>query len=98
MTNKAYNLAITQLNTASKAPNSKGTAKITFRGKVMLRGREVERTVVAQGAAADKISGMVRKGASLNLRCLISEAPGQEEGKKGGQFLTVVDLPRAKAA
>lgn len=98
MSNKAYNLALTQLTTASKGKNSKGTEKITFRAKGTIGGREVERTVVAQGAAAELISGMVRKGATMDLRVLFDRAPANEDGTRGGEFLTVVGLPRAKAA
>ena len=100
MTNKAYNLEITQLTTADKAVNAKGTAKITFRGKLTVgkNKREIERTVVAQGKAAEQIRGMMRKGSVLNLRCMFETAPANEDGSKGGEFLTVVDLPRAKAA
>lgn len=98
MNARAYNLTLTQLTTASKGTNAKGTAKITFRAKGTVGKREVERTVVAQGAAADLIKGMVRKGATLELRCLFERAPANEDGSKGGEFLTVVGLPRAKAA
>lgn len=63
-----------------------------------MRGREIERTVVAQGAAADAIASMVKKGASLSLRCLFERAPANEDGSQGGEYLTVVGLPRAAAA
>ena len=98
MTDRAYNLTLTQITTASKGKNAKGTPKITFRAKGTVGGREIERTVVAQGAAADLIKGMVRKGAELSLRVLFERAPANEDGSKGGEFLTVVGLPRAKAA
>jgi hypothetical protein len=102
MTAKAYNIVATQLTTANKGKNAKGTSKITFRAKLTVgkgdKAREIERTVVAQGAAADLISKMVRKGAELPLRVLFERAPANEDGSKGGEFLTVVGLPRAKAA
>ncbi len=95
MSNKAYNIAMTQLTTAKKATNANGKAKITFRGKALVRGREVERTVVAQGAAAEQLTGMLKKGAALNLRCLFERAPANEDGSQGGEYLTVVGLPKA---
>ena len=95
MSNKAYNIALVQTTAAKKATNANGKAKITFRAKTTMRGREIERTVVAQGAAAEQIAGMVKKGASLNLRCLFERAPANEDGSQGGEYLTVVGLPRA---
>ena len=96
MTNaRAYNVALTQTTTASKGVNAKGTSKITFRAKGTVGGREIERTVVAQGAAAELIRGMVRKGAALNLRVLFDRAPANEDGSKGGEYLSVVALPKA---
>jgi hypothetical protein len=98
MTARAYNIVATQLTTAKKGKNAKGTSKITFRAKATVGGREIERTVVAQGAAADLISGMVRKGSELKLRVLFERAPANDDGSKGGEFLTVVGLPREKKA
>ena len=97
MTNRAYNLAITQLTTASKGVTATGKTKITFRGKTTVAGREIERTVVAQGAAAELLDGKLRKGNSIDLRVLFERAPANEDGKRGGEFMTVVALPRAKA-
>jgi hypothetical protein len=98
MTDRAYNVVAKQITTAKKGVNAKGTAKITFRAKLTVGGREIERTVVAQGAAAALISGKLRKGNELPLRVLFERAPANEDGKRGGEFLTVVGEPRAKAA
>lgn len=98
MTNRAYNIVATQLTTASKGVNAKGTEKITFRAKLTVAGREVERTIVAQGAAADLIKNIVRKGRQMKLRVLFETAPANDGAKRGGQFLTVVGLPREKQA
>ena len=84
MSNRAYNLKIKQTTTADRSQNVKGTPKIKFRGELMLRGQMRTRTVVAQGQAAELISGMLRKGNNLELRCLFENAPGTEEGKRGG--------------
>ena len=96
MSNRAYNLKIKQITTAERSENVKGTPKIKFRGELMLRGQLRTRTVVAQGKAAELISGMLRKGNNLELRCLFENAPGTEEGKRGGEFLSVVGLPQPK--
>lgn len=95
---KAYNFPITQLTAETRGQNAKGTDKITFRGKLTIAGREVERTVLAQGKAAALISDMVGQGNVLNLRVVFDRAPANEDGKQGGEFLTVVDLPREKQA
>lgn len=94
---KAYNITVTPISDVDSTPNAKGTPKLKFRAKVTLRGRETERTVVAQGAAVAKIDGKIVAGEPVALRVLFSNAPANDEGK-GGEFLTVVDLPRAKAA
>lgn len=98
MSDKAYNVTATQLTTASKGKNVKGTKKITFRAALTVGGRAIERTVIAQGAAADLISGMLRKGSELSLRVLFERAPANENGKRGGEYLTVVGLPAPKVA
>ena len=98
MSQKAYNFAVKQTTTAERSTTSKGTKQIKFRGELTLRGETRTRTVVAQGKAADLISGMLRKGNVLDLRVVFDRAPGTEEGKKGGEFLTVVGLPKAKEA
>ena len=98
MSNKAYNVTAVQTATAVRTVIGSGTKQIKFRADVTVRGKVVSRTIVAQGKAADLISGMVRKGNTLNLRCVFERAPANEDGKRGGEFLSVVALPRAKAA
>ncbi len=99
---KGYNLKITPKDgTIDTTPSAKGTAKIKFRGTFEQRGKQVERTVVAQGKAADAIAAIVVGGQEIGLRCLFDRAPASEEGKKGGEFLTVLGIPlppKAKAA
>ena len=97
MSNKGYNVTVNQLTTAKKGTNANGKAKISFRGKMTVGGREVERTFLAQGAAADLISGMVRKGAELALRVIFERAPANDQGGRGGEYCSVVGLPRAAA-
>ena len=96
--NRAYNVSVTQLTTASKAPAANGTDKITFRGSLTIKGQTRERTVVAQGKAAALIASNMRKGNVHDLRVLFERAPANDDGGRGGEFLTVVALPRAKAA
>lgn len=98
MTNKAYNIVATQLTAAKKGSNSKGTPKLTFRVKTSFGGREIERTVLAQGKSVDLLKGLTKKGAELKLRVIPARAPANEDGSKGGEYFTLVDLPRAKAA
>ena len=96
MSNRAYNLKIKQTNTAERSTTANGTSMIKFRGELTLRGQTRTRTVVAQGKAAELISGMLRKGNDLELRCLFENAPANEDGKRGGEFLSVVGLPQPK--
>ena len=96
MSNRAYNMTIKQITTAERSENANGTPKIKFRGELTLRGETRTRTVVAQGKAAELITGMVRKGNDLELRCLFENAPANEDGKRGGEFLSVVGLPQPK--
>lgn len=95
---KAYNLKITPKGAVEDATTASGTRKIKFRGTYVVQGKERERTVIAQGKAAELIAGMVTTGEEIGLRCIFETAPALEEGKKGGEFVTVVALPRAKAA
>lgn len=92
-TKQGYNLIVSQLTEAVVAKNANDKLKITFRGKTTAGKRTIERTFVAQGAAAEQIQEMVGKGNELKLRCLFSRAPSTEDGKRGGEFLTVIGLP-----
>lgn len=91
-TKRAFNLKIKQLDTAEKGKNSNGKTRIKFKGELTLRGKLVVRTVSAQGVAADKIIASMRKGTVHSLRCLFERAPANDNGR-GGEFLTVVDVP-----
>ncbi len=99
---KGYNLSITPKDgTIDTTPTAAGTKKIKFRGTLTLRGKERERTVVAQGKAAEAIEGKIVAGEAISLRVLFDNAPSSEEGKKGAEFLTVLGIPlppKAKAA
>lgn len=99
-TAKGYNIAVTVIGTIDTTPTVKGTKKIKFRGSFNRQGKTVERTVVAQGAAADAIEAVITAGATATLRVIFDSVPG-DDGKPAGQFLTVLGLPlppKAKAA
>ena len=97
MSNKAYNVTALPLATAIKSVTSTGTDQIKFRASMTVGGREIERTVIAQGASAALIKGKIRKGTPIALRCVFERAPANDNGK-GGEFLVVVGLPLAKKA
>lgn len=97
MNQQAYNFTVTQLETAKKSKTATGKDQVKFRAAVTIRGRETERTVIAQGASFDLVKDMVRKGKTLALRCVFDNV-ANDDGSKGGEFLKVVALPRAKAA
>jgi hypothetical protein len=92
-----YNIKMTPVSAPEASTIATGTAQVKFRAKMTLRGKEVERTVMAQGKSVEFVEG-VEVGNEVTLRCLFEEAPAAEEGKRGGQFLSVVGKPRAKKA
>ncbi len=96
-TKPAYNFTVRQLTTAERSVISTGTDQVKFRGKLTVGGREIERTIVAQGDAAALLKGKLRKGQDIDLRVIFNRAPANDNGK-GGEFLTVVALPKPKKA
>lgn len=95
-TRRAYNFNVT-VNEVSESTNTKGTAIIRAKVAVTLRGKAVVRTLVAQGKAANDVRAALVQGASTKIRCLVDHVP-TEEGKRGGQFLTAIGMPIARAA
>lgn len=91
---RGYNLTLTQTTAAVVGQNTNGKTKITFKGKTMVGGREIERTVLAQGAAADEIANDVGEvGTEIALRVLFERVPSQVEGQRGGEYLAVIGKP-----
>ena len=97
MSNKAYNIVVTPVTAAEKGTTATGKDKIKFRAKMTVGKREMERTIVAQGAAAALVDGKIAIGEEIALRILFKKAQN-DDGTPGGEFATVVDLPRDKAA
>lgn len=95
---QAYNVGMTLVTGVKRGKNVNGTMKLNFRAKAKVRGREVERSVVAQGMAANEIRSIVKKGAEVTLRVLFERAPNNDDGTPGGEFFSVIGLPRAKKA
>ncbi len=91
-TKQGYNLIVSQLTEAVVAKNANDKLKITFRGKTTAGKRTIERTFVAQGAAAEQIQEMVGKGNELKLRCIFERAPANDNGR-GGEYMVVVGEP-----
>ena len=96
MNARAYNFAVTQTTDAVRTTTASGKAQIKFTGELTLRGETRSRTVVAQGKSAELIENMIGKGNEMNLRVLFERAPANDDGARGGEFLSVVGLPRAK--
>ena len=93
---RGYNMNVS-VNEVSETTNSNGTALIRAKVGVTIRGKAVVRTLIAQGKAANDVREALVQGATTKIRCLIDHVP-TEEGKRGGQFLTAIGLPIAKAA
>ena len=92
---KGYNIAITpKAGSIDTTPAANGTRKTKFRGTLTIKGQQRERTVVAQGKAAEAIEGMIKDGESVSLRVLFSHMPSEEEGKTGAEYLTVLGVPQ----
>lgn len=99
-TAKAYNISITPLSIVDDK-NVKGTRKISGRATFLRSGKSYERTFIAQGKAADAVAGALVVGTPVTIRTLFDRAPANDEGKKGGEFLTLIAMPlppKAKAA
>lgn len=96
MSKPAYNLNLSVQET-SETTTSTGKPKIVSKVGLTLRGRQVTRTMVAMGAAADAVRDVMVPGETVRVRCLFDQVEG-EDGAKGGQFLTAIGLPRETAA
>lgn len=96
MNAKAYNFTVVP-GSIRTTTSSTGTKSFRTRVTTTLRGRQVERTLIASGKMHAALKGQLRKGREISLRCLISHAPG-EDGKRGGEYLTAVAIPQPKAA
>lgn len=94
---KGYTVAMTVVTAPEASVIATGTDQVKFRAKMTLRGRETERTVLAQGKSAALVRDLV-VGNDVTLRVSFEEAPAQEEGQRGGQFLAVLGVPTKKAA
>jgi hypothetical protein len=96
-TAKAYNVKLNILS-LDDGKNAKGTRKITGRATLTRSGKQIERTFIAQGKAADAVAAHLTVGAETVVRVLFDRAPANDQGARGGEFLTMIDMPRAKAA
>ena len=94
---KAYNVVAHQLTAAEESTTASGKPSVKFRAKLTVGGREIERTVIAQGASAELLDGKLKQGEDISLRVLFKRAPANENGR-GGEYLSVVALPKTKAA
>lgn len=89
---KGYNIDVTVMSEIDTTPNAKGTAKLKFRGSFVRNGKTFERTVIAQGKAADAVAASLVQGETTKLRIIFDHVQ-LEDGKQGGEFLTVLGLP-----
>lgn len=94
---KAYTVTLTPKGEIDTTPSASGTQKLKFRATYTAQGQEKERTVLAQGKAAEAIANVIKVGEAVALRVMFDRAPGND-GKPGGEFVTVLGLPTAKAA
>lgn len=99
-TAKAYNIKLNILS-LDDGKNAKGTRKLTGRATFQRGGKSFERTFIAQGKAADAVAEHLVVGSDVTVRTIFDRAPANEEGKQGGEFLTLIAMPlppKAKAA
>lgn len=97
MSNKAYNLTVVPGSVSTVTNNKTGTKSFRTRVTTTMNGRQVERTLVASGKMHAALKGQLRKGREIALRCLISHV-ANDDGSRGGEFLTAVAIPQPKAA
>lgn len=95
---KAYTITLTPKGEIDTTPNSAGTPKMRFRATYTAQGQQKERTVLAQGKAVEAVKDMIKVGEPVALRVIFDNAPANDEGKKGGEYLTVLGAPLPKAA
>lgn len=88
----AHDVNLIQIKEAATSVNYKGTNRIKFRAILNVNNRTVERTVIAQGKAAALIEKNLDVGATHCLKVFFERMPGAEEGKLGGEYLTVIGI------
>lgn len=96
MSNRAYNLTMTATEISTKT-DSAGKNFIKAKVGLTIRGRETTRTLIAQGKAMEAIKDTLVVGSEVKIRCLFSNADN-DDGSKGGEYLTAIGLPREQAA
>lgn len=92
---KGYNLTLTPQGEIDTTPNSAGTPKKRFKATYVSKGKTFTRTVIAQGKAAAATEGLIVEGQPVVLRCVFNRAPANEDETLGGEFLSVVAVPKA---
>ncbi len=94
-TRMGYNVNMTPLN-ISEGQNSNGKRKITGRATIKTaKGARYERTFVAQGAAADAVAAHLQIGEAVVVRAFYDRAPANEDGGRGGEYITLIAMPKA---
>ena len=93
---KAYNLDV-NVQSVTTSTTTTGTPMLRAKVGLKLRGRDVTRTLIAQGKAFEAVKDAIVEGANTKVRALFARVQN-EDGSEGGEFLTAVGLPLAKAA
>ena len=91
---RAYNLKVTPSAVEVKT-DSRGKEFIRASVALKIRGRDATRTLIAQGKAMDAIQNVLVVGEEASIRCLFSNYMN-DEGEKGGEYLSAVGLPMSK--
>jgi hypothetical protein len=89
-----FNGTVSEVSTRT---NVKGAAYSVFKLSTMLRGKAAVRTVIASGKAHMALVDNLVEGGKISIRGFFERGPGKD-GKQGGEYITAVGLPRAKAA
>lgn len=93
---KAYNFNVT-VESAETSQTSTGTDQIKARVTFTQRGRQVTRTLLAQGKMAEAFADRLVEGGNTKVRALYDRMP-TEDGGRGGEFLRVVADPAVRKA
>lgn len=94
---KGYNLELEILSREANGETANGLLKIRTRVRGKMNGQMRERSMTAMGKAAEELDSKLVVGETVRVRCLFSQVEN-EDGSKGGQYLTALGLPREIAA
>ena len=90
---RGYNFDVVPSDIQTRTDKA-GKPYMTARVACKIRGRDTVRTLQMRGKMIEEVGSTLVVGQSSPVRAIFDRAPG-EDGKRGGDFLVAVGLPRA---